>query len=298
MYLVLVQDSDHVIKTLEADLIIDASGVGSISTSWLKKLGVHIPSEEVDIGLSYVSKFFRLPENTNRDWKIKLVYPNPPFEKVGGTISMVEGDRYMVTLIGYQEAINEKEALKIETGFLELAKRLPKLDIYNEILNGTPISETSIFRVPKIIWKRFDKVNQLPNGLLVIGDTVCRIDPVFGQGMSIAVLEALALQKIFSNGNDPLQERITRFHKNVSQIIAPIWNMVITEDFRYPGISGNKPFGLSIQQWYAKKIFLLSSQNQDIYDSFIKVMNLIKPITFLMRPRILRKAFGRVLNKK
>ena len=45
-------------------------------------------------------------------------------------------------------------------------------------------------------WKRIDKVKQMPKGLLLTGDTVCRIDPVFGQGMSIAILEAMAFRKL------------------------------------------------------------------------------------------------------
>ncbi len=298
VYGVEIKDSDGTTTTLMADLIVDSSGAGSISTSWLEKLGTYIPSEKVEIGLSYVSQSFCLPENKDRDWKIKLVYPNPPVEKIGGTISKVEGNRYIVTLIGYQNVINVKEIMKNECGFLELAKKLPKLDIYQEITEGIPLSKPSVFQVPAIIWKRFDKVQQLPKGLLVIGDTVCRIDPVFGQGMSIAVLEAIALQKEFRDGNDTLQNRITRYHKKVAQIIAPIWSMVITEDFRYPEISGKKPFGLLIQQWYARHIFILSSKNQDIYDSFIKVMNLIQPMTILLKPTIFNKILQQVLLKK
>ncbi|WP_394232180.1 FAD-dependent monooxygenase [Niallia oryzisoli] len=298
VYGVEIQNNDDTLKTQKADLIVDASGAGSISSSWLEKLGIHIPNEKVEIGLKYVSKSFQLPDNNTRDWMIKIVYPNPPIEKIGGTISKVEDNRYIVTINGYQDAIDEKEAVKNDNGFLELAKGLPKLDIYNEIKDGSPLSKTSVFRVPQIIWKRYDKAKELPNGLLVIGDTVCRIDPVFGQGMSIAILEALALQKIFRGDRDTLQRSIIRFHKKVPQIIAPIWNMVITEDFRYPGISGKKPIGLSIQQWYAKKIFLLSSQNQDIYDSFVKVMNLIQPITILMKPKILTKVLGQIMSKK
>lgn len=105
-----------------------------------------------------------------------------------------------------------------------------------------------------------------------MGDTVCRIDPVFGQGMSIAVLEALALQKLFQKKNDPLHKMTTIFHQKVAKIISPIWNIVITEGFRYPGISGRRPIALRVQQGYSKTIFVLFSQNQNIYNSFIKVI--------------------------
>ncbi|WP_318503313.1 NAD(P)/FAD-dependent oxidoreductase [Bacillus sp. T3] len=293
-----VKETTNTTKNFTADLIVDASGAGSFSTGWLKELGITIPHHKVEIGLSYVSQLFHLPDNVSRDWKIKLLYPTPPHEKIGGTISKVEGERYIVTIMGYQHEIYEKEVLENDNGFLALTRRLPKLDIYHEIKDGTPLSKPSIYRVPFILWKRFDKLKELPDGLLLIGDTVCRIDPVFGQGMSLAVLEALTLQKLLRESNNPLQKTISIFHKNVSKIISPIWNMVVTEDFRYHSISGKKPLGLRLQQWYAKNIFLLSAKDETVLNAFIKVMNLVKPITILMQPKILLKVIAKSFSNK
>ncbi|WP_144548285.1 NAD(P)/FAD-dependent oxidoreductase [Bacillus sp. X1(2014)] len=292
-----VIDSSGSEKNLTANLVIDASGVSSLSSSWLNKRGISIPEQKVKIGLSYISKSFQLPENGERDWEIKIVYPNPPHEKIGGTISKVEGNRYIVTLNGYHNEVNEKEVVKSDNSFIDLTKKLPKLDIYHEIKDAVPLSGTSVYRVPHIVWRQFNRVKNLPDGLLLIGDTVCRIDPVFGQGMSIAVLEALKLKELLQNESHDLLKVTNNFHKQEAKIIAPIWNMVITEDFRYPETIGKKPAGLSIQQWYAKKIFLLSSENQEIYNSFIKVMNLIRPMTILMSPRIIKQVLKKTLSK-
>lgn len=115
---------------------------------------------------------------------------------------------------------NDKEILKNDSGFIELSKKLPKLDIYQEIEHAAPLTKTSFYRIPHIVWRRFDKM-ELPDGLLLIGDTICRIDPFFGQGMSIAVLEALALQKLLHNGRR--QKVPAAFHKKAAKIISPIW---------------------------------------------------------------------------
>jgi 2-polyprenyl-6-methoxyphenol hydroxylase-like FAD-dependent oxidoreductase len=276
--------------SLTADIVVDASGVSSLSSSWLTKRGIQVPDEKVDIHLSYISKQFQLVENHDKDWKIKMVYPNPPHEKIGGTISSVEENRYIVTIMGYHNAINDKEVIKSDTGFLELTKKLPRLDIYESIKNATPITKTALYRIPQIVWRRFDKAKKLPDGIILIGDTICRIDPVFGQGMSIAILEALALQKLLQTHNGELHKVPKAFHKKAAKIISPIWNMVITEDFRYPATANTRkrPFGLFIQQWYAKKIFLLSAHNKEVYDRFVKVMNLVRPISSLMTPSIIK----------
>jgi 2-polyprenyl-6-methoxyphenol hydroxylase-like FAD-dependent oxidoreductase len=291
-----ITDGSDSIRTVNADLIVDASGASSFSSRWLNKREVHIPEEQVKIDLSYFTKTVQLPDNQNRDWTIKLVYPNPPQEKIGGVISKVEGNRYIVTFMGYHNEINEKDIVKSDDSFIDIAKKLPKLDIYQELKDATALSSTSIYRVPKISWRRFDKVKNLPNGLLLLGDTVCRIDPFFGQGMSIAVLEAQRLKDLLTYQNQTHQKMIEAFHQQAAKIIYPIWNMVITEDFRYPATIGKKPAGLSIQQWYAKNIFLLSSENQYIYNSFIKVMNLLRPTSSLMHPRIIKSVLKRTFS--
>ncbi|MDR7079775.1 2-polyprenyl-6-methoxyphenol hydroxylase-like FAD-dependent oxidoreductase [Neobacillus niacini] len=289
-------DGSDSIRTINADLVVDASGVNSLSSRWLNKRKVHIPEEKVKIDLSYFTKTLQLPDNQTRDWSIKLVYPNPPFEKIGGGISKVEGNRYLVTFMGYHNEINEKEILKSDNSFIEIAKKLPKMDIYQELKGATDLSSTSTFRVPNITWRRFDKVINFPNGLLMIGDTLCRIDPFFGQGMTIAILEALALKKLLTSQKYTNQKMIETFHQQAVKIITPIWNMVITEDFRYPDTIGKKPAGLSIQQWYAKNIFLLSSENKDVYNSFIKVMHLLRPTSTLMHPRIIKSVLKRAFT--
>ncbi|HWO75888.1 MAG TPA: FAD-dependent monooxygenase [Bacillus sp. (in: firmicutes)] len=291
----IINGSDS-IRTINADLIVDASGVNSLSSRWLNKREVHIPEETVKIDLSYFTKTLQLPDNPNRDWSIKLVYPTPPFEKIGGGISKVEGNRFLVTFMGYHNELNEKEILKSDNGFIEIAKKLPKLDIYQELKDATALSSTSAFRVPNITWRRFDKVNNFPKGLLMIGDTICRIDPFFGQGMSIAIMEALALKKLLMDQKHTNQKMIETFHQQAAKIISPIWNMVITEDFRYPDTVGKKPADLSIQQWYAKNIFLLSSENKDIYNSFIKVMHLLRPTSSLMHPTIIKSVLKRTFT--
>lgn len=283
-------------KTLTGNLIVDASGASSITTKFLNKMDIHIPSDKVQIGLCYVSKMVRLPEDSTRNWKIKLIYPNPPKESIGGTISTIENGQYIVTLIGYQNEIQEKINSLDHEAFLAIAKMLPKTDIYNELRTAESMSETSIFKVPYIVWKHFDQIKQLPKGILLIGDSICRIDPVFGQGMSIAVIEALELRNLLEKNNK--LDLTQKFHKRAAKIISPIWNMVITEDFRYPSVSGKKPIGLSIQQWYSKNIFLLSSRNKEVYDSFIHVMNLVKTPLALMRPGIIKKVFVQTFSRK
>lgn len=74
--------------------------------------------------------------------------------------------------------------------------------------------------------------------------------------------------------------------------------MVLTEDFRYPGVSGKKPKGLGHQQWFSKRIFLMSANNEKVYSSFIDVMNLKKSPTTLLHPYIIKEILVHTFSKK
>lgn len=273
-------------KHLKADIVIDASGSSSFTKAWLEKQDRFIPEETVEIGLCYATRQFQLQEQP-RNFKIKLIYPEAPSQTLGGTLSMVEDDKYIVTLIGYLNSLNPAD-VSSEQGFIEQTAKLPLPDFYQELVNGTSLSETKIYKVPQIKWRRFEKI-KLPEGLLVAGDSICRIDPVFGQGMSIAAVEALAIREFFTEASIP--GSLKKLQKKLSKIVAPIWSMVLCEDFRYPGVKGKKPFGLGFQQWYVKRIFQLSAVNRPIYQDFIKVMNLTGSALILFKPSTIKAVF-------
>ena len=275
---------ENKIKKINGDLVIDTSGSASFTKGWLEKQGRTVPEEKVDIGLCYATRKFTLPEPPN-DFKIKLIYPNPPEQTLGGTLSMVEDNQYIVTLIGYLNTLIPGEVKNLE-GFKEMAAKLPLPDIYQALQKGTSITETAIYQVPQIKWRHFEKM-ALPDGLLVAGDSICRIDPVFGQGMSIAALEALAIRDYFASSSQV--DQLKKLQKQLAKIIAPVWSMVLCEDFRYSEVKGKKPFGLILQQWYVKKIFLLSASNKEIYQDFVKVMNLVRSAAILFKPNTVKE---------
>jgi hypothetical protein len=57
------------------------------------------------------------------------------------------------------------------------------------------------------VWRHFERLESFPRGLLPFADAVCRFNPVYRQGMSVAAQEAGLLHRLLGSRNaerDPL----------------------------------------------------------------------------------------------
>jgi Squalene epoxidase len=74
--------------------------------------------------------------------------------------------------------------------FLGYARTLPTLSVYNAIKNAKRLTGITPFSFAESRWRHFARVPDFPKGLLPIGDAICRFNPVYGQGMTVALQEA------------------------------------------------------------------------------------------------------------
>ncbi|KFN03964.1 glutamate synthase [Bacillus clarus] len=278
-------------EEFDADIVVDASGFGSKNIDWLREYNIEVKEEKVRIDLFYATRMFRLKENEQLDCCNMLMSPSFPENPYGVLIQTIEDDRYFVTFSGYA---NEK-APQTDDEFYAFAEKLSISDVTDFLNSAEPITDIKIYKIPYQIRRRFDLIKNLPEGFLVIGDAHCRFDPVFGQGVSVAAMEALELQLYFKQNNN-LERKLTRgFYKRVSKIIETPWEMTTTEIFRHPKLKRKMSLKQLFQQWYTKQIYQLSASNSDIYIRLVRVMNLIRSPFHLFHPKVLLAV---LLNRK
>jgi 2-polyprenyl-6-methoxyphenol hydroxylase-like FAD-dependent oxidoreductase len=284
-----LRQTDHscVCQDLPADLVVDASGYGSRLPDWLTALQYPAPWEStLQIRLTYASRFYQ-PPASSRDWSALMLYPKAPETTRTGWIFPVEGQRWIVTLAGYMGDTPPAD----EAGFLAYAGSLTQPDIYHEISQAVPLSDIKTYHVPEVRWRHYEKLRRFPDGLLVVGDAVCRFDPIFGQGMSVAAKEARLLHQMLHTeerrGNHALTGFGPRFHHAMASVVAVPWSLATSEDCRYPQAAGHRPWGVTFLQWYVAQIFALSATRTEVYGSFLEVLNLLKNPPTLLAPSIL-----------
>ncbi len=283
------------IISLNSDLLIDASGRGSKTPQWLQELGFSAAQEtSIGIGLSYSTRSYRAPEGIEFDWRLLVQSPQAPHDTRGGYVFHLENNQWLVTLNGYSGEVTPKN----NDAFSEYAKNLAEPDVYDAMQKLEPTGEVKSYSVPETIRRHYEKLQNMPQGLIVMGDASCTFDPVFGQGISVAAQEALALSEMLAKETpSSMATAGKRFHKKAATIVDIPWMLSSNEDFRYPATKGEKSPELPILHWYSKQIFELSAIDEEVFDAFAHVLHLLKGIETFFKPSIVWKVIKHAFSK-
>jgi 2-polyprenyl-6-methoxyphenol hydroxylase-like FAD-dependent oxidoreductase len=210
-----------------------------------------------------------------------MISPTPPDQKRGTYLLPVEDNRWIVTAGGWGADYPPAD----EEGFLKFIRELPIPDIYDIISTTEPLSDIFIYRFASNLRRLYERLKRFPAGYLVIGDAIASFNPVYGQGMTSAAMQAQSLDLMLSQGRS-LDGVWRRFFSRVAQIINIPWQLAVGEDFRFRGTEGRKPLATDLINAYVAKVHLATQHDSVVYAQFLRVMNLMAPPTSLLHPRI------------
>jgi 2-polyprenyl-6-methoxyphenol hydroxylase-like FAD-dependent oxidoreductase len=266
-------------ESLSASLVVDASGRGSRSPAWLEALGYARPAEEqVRVGVGYVSREYRRrPEHAGGALAVNIT-PVPPNRRMGVMLAL-EDDRWMLTLVGYlgDHPPTDPQALE------DFARTLPAPDIYDIIRTAEPLSAPIAAKYPASMRRRYDQLQRFPAGYLVLGDALSAFNPTYGQGMSVAAMEAAALREALASGE---QDLARRFFRTAAAIIDIPWRLAVGGDLRFAEVEGQRSNMQKLINGYLDRFHQAAQYDPVLVSAFGQVVSLLAPPASLLHPRL------------
>lgn len=274
-------------EELSATLVVDAGGRRSQAPQWLESLGFTPPPETVvNPYLGYATRRYREPEGFEPDWKVMLISHSPPDGNRLGYLARIEGGEWIATLGGYG---GDFPPLNNE-GFLEFARSLPSLKFYEAIKQAEPVSPIYAHRATANRLRHYEKVT-IPEGFVSLGDAVCALCPVYGQGMTLSALSAMLLQQELGK---PRRLNSSSFQKDLAKSNSMHWSSATTQDSgfpttkRLPEIPGqNKAVRLTqLMRWYTKQLQSGANSDPDLHALMMQVGHILKSPLALYHPKV------------
>jgi flavin-dependent dehydrogenase len=277
-------------QTINADLVVDASGRGSSSPVWLESFGYVRPEEErIEIGIGYTTRVYRR-RPTDLGGKLAVVVAGSGPNWRNGTILYQTEDRWIVSIGGYfgDHAPDDDQL------FAAYAGSLPTSEIYDIVAHAEPLTDFVRYRYAANLRRRYERLTRFPKGYLVFGDAMCSFNPVYGQGMTVAAQEAALLRECLDAGDADLARR---FFATAAIAIDTPWDIAVGNDLRHPEVAGPRPLKVRFVNWYIGKLHMAARHDSKLATAFLEVANLEASPVRLLHPaivmRVIRGNLGR-----
>jgi 2-polyprenyl-6-methoxyphenol hydroxylase-like FAD-dependent oxidoreductase len=271
--------ADGAEEELAADLVVDATGRSSRLPAWLEALGFPAPeTEAVHVGIGYATcTYRRRPGDLGGDVAI-VTAPAPPAAR-GGVVLALEDDRWVVTLAGYEDDLPPTDP----EGWMAFARSLPTQDVAEVVVGGEALDEPVPFRYPASVRRRYERLDRFPDGLIAFGASICSFNPIYGQGMTVAALEALALRDALRGGPAGLARR---FFRQAARLVDVPWEIAVGTDLRFPHVEGRRTPKVRFVNRYLSRVHVASAIDPAVGTAFLRVVNLIDRPEKLLTPAV------------
>jgi 2-polyprenyl-6-methoxyphenol hydroxylase-like FAD-dependent oxidoreductase len=263
-------------QELTADLVVDAMGRAAHTPAFLESLGYGRPVEDhIVMHTTYVSQLLRIPPGTLNEM-LSIITPAPG-RPTGMFLFGYENDTWMFTVLG----MVGHEPPRDLAGMLSFAQEFAPAHLPTAVRAGEPIAPVVQHRMPSSQWRRYDKMRRFPDGLLVCGDAICSFNPIYGQGMSVAALEAVALRESLRRGVTDLPRR---YFRAAAKSIGVAWQIAAGSDLAFPEVEGRRTPAMRVTSRFVDWVLTACESDAVVGGQFFKVTALVDPPARLFNP--------------
>ena len=266
-------------EMISSDLLVDASGRGSRSPSWLGAMGYAKPREEqIKVNIGYKTRLYRRrPEDLHGKMGAIIAACRPDWRF--GIVLAQEGERWTVSLGGYFG----DEVPADDLGFIEFARNLPKPEVFDVIKDAEPLGPILPYQFSTNQRRYYEELARFPEGFVVSGDALCSFNPVYGQGMTVACTEAMKLRECLAKGSEGIGRR---FFRAAGRLIDIPWQIAVGSDLQHERVEGKRTAQVRFVNWYIERLFRSANRDSVLATKFLEVANLMRAPSTLLSPAV------------
>jgi hypothetical protein len=205
-----------------------------------------------------------------------------------------EGGTAVLTLLGTNGTYPPAD----EAAFAAYVAELPDPLLAEIIRQATPISDIFVYRrIESQMW-HYHQMQTFPERLLVLGDAYVSLNPLYGQGMTVAAMSAAALRTTLQQ-SPSLEGLGHTFPNQLARVIAPFWQIATSEDLRWPAVEGARAtIATRFLHWYLDGVMALIPTHPRVLLTFLQVQHALAAPTALFKPRVLLPILGYALRSQ
>lgn len=275
---------------LGADLVVDCSGRHTRFLDQLEQAGFPQPAvSTVKVDMAYGTRILRRRAD-DFDGAFAVIIGGPQHGHRLGVLLPLEDDRWILTLCGFHGDVPPTD----DEGFLAFARSLPAPLMADVLERAEALSPVMSHRLPSSQRRHFEKLARRPAGFAALGDAICSFNPIYGQGMSSAALQAEGLGLAVARHGAGSERMVADFYRRAGKVVNNPWTIAVGADFAHPQTSGRKPPGTDLINRYIAKVHLATHASPHVQTKMMQVQNLLAPPQSLMKPstmlRVLKAA--------
>jgi 2-polyprenyl-6-methoxyphenol hydroxylase-like FAD-dependent oxidoreductase len=271
-------------ERVTADLVVAASGRSAQVPAWLASLGYPRPRQDrLQVDLLYVSRRIRLPPHRLGGAKLIGIGPRPGLPR--GLMLIEQEDHWIVTASGYGV---EHHPPTNDHAFVPFLRSVAPADVLATVCEGEWLGELVSHAFPANQRRRYEQLRRFPDGLLAVGDAVASFNPLYGQGMSVAALEAKELRRCLQGGGQGVARR---FFRSTAKVVDQAWDLAVGGDLALPDVAGDRPLSLRITNAYLEQLLKAAEHDTHVAGIYNQVGDLLARPESLLHPYVLWRVF-------
>ncbi|MBQ0902148.1 NAD(P)/FAD-dependent oxidoreductase [Micromonospora sp. U21] len=271
-----------------ADLVVDAMGRSSRLSDWLADNGwPRPPMQRMPIKLNYATALYKQDPAVSDTWVV--VYHTMAGKgrsaRIGG-INSVEGGRWIMLVAGYDE---DRPSRDVADFTARCRQHYPHMfgDIaeHGEMLGGVATYHQADSRR-----RDFHLLDRMPAGLVAAGDAIASFNPVYGQGMTSAMLHASCLSAYLRSDPELHEEPARAYFDQVRVVVDAAWQISTSADIELPHVDGPYPPGYKVTKWFGDLVFRTSLTDPVLSARLGRVTTMLDHPATLSRPGTVLRA--------